>query len=146
MQGITDHTQHQINHHDQLLKRAVEEHSLQLAEFTHRSHLSLAYVYLVEQGFDQGYHSMTETLRLFLKAKGVDPAKFHVTLTWAWMKAVWHFMQQSEPMSSAGEFLAANPVLLNKDVLLSHYSHDWLFSERARTKRVRPDLNPFPDN
>ena len=124
---------------------AIEQHQLQLAEFNHQAHLSMAYVYLTRGGFDQAFNNMSETLQKFLKANGVDSGKFHLTLTWAWLKAVWHFMRQSDPMASAREFLEANPVLLNKDILLSHYSHERLFSDRARRRLVYPDLNPFPD-
>ena len=144
MHNTISHTKHRISPQDELLVAAIEQHQLQLAEFNHQAHLSMAYVYLARGGFDQAFNIMSDTLQKYLKANGVDAGKFHLTLTWAWLKAVWHFMCQSEPMSSASAFLAANPVLLNKDILLSHYSHERLFSDRARRRLVHPDLNPFP--
>jgi hypothetical protein len=145
MYNTISHTNHQVSSQDEWLVAAIEQHQLQLAEFNHQAHLSMAYVYLARGGFDRAFTQMSETLKKYLKAKGVDAGKFHLTLTWAWLKAVWHFMRQSAPMSSAKAFLEANPVLLNKDILLSHYSHDRLFSDRARRRLVHPDLNPFPD-
>ncbi len=128
---------------DELMVAAIENHVMQLPEFTHQSHVKLAYCYLSSYGFESGGKRMQNTLRNFLKAHGVSSDKFHMTLTHGWLIAIWHFMQNSPIANSADEFLAHNPVLLNKDILLSHYSHDLLFSERARKQFIEPDLNPL---
>lgn len=135
---------HQISPADRMLVAAIENKHLQLAEFNHATHVKLAYCYLVELGLSQSQQQVAKTLQQFLKLNGVDSNKFHVTLTCAWLKAVWHFMQQSPAMSSASAFLEAHPVLLNKNILLSHYSHDLLFSDQARKRFIEPDLNPLP--
>ncbi len=135
---------HQVSRADQMMVESIEHNRFQLAEFDHAIHVRLAYCYLVEVGLIPSQQKMEQTLRQFLKFNGVDSNKFHVTLTIAWLKAVWHFMQQSPVMSSSAEFLQAHPVLLNKDILLSHYSHQLLFSDRARKHFVEPDLNPLP--
>ncbi len=136
---------HQVSHGDQVLVDAIECYRLKLAEFNHATHIKLAYCYLVSLGPADGQVKMQDTLVKFLNFNGVDRKKFHVTLTQAWLIAVWHFMQKSPTMASADDFVKANPGLLNKDLLASHYSHDLLFSERARNKFVNPDLSPFPE-
>ncbi len=135
---------HQVSTTDRIMVAAIENNRLQLAAFNHATHVKLAYCYLVELGLIQSQQQMTKTLQQFLAFNGVDKNKFHVTLTSAWLKAVWHFMQQSPVMGSSAEFLTNHPVLLNKDILLSHYSHERLFSDRARKQFIEPDLNPLP--
>ena len=137
---------HFISHRDQFLIDAIENHVLQLTDFNHETHVKLAYCYLTQLGLKNSVMKMSNSLKGFLKAKGVASNKFHATLTEAWLKAVWHFMQQSNSMQSADEFIQANPVLLNKNILLSHYSQGVLFSEQARIRFVEPDLNPLPSN
>jgi len=137
-------TTHRIDHADQLLVDAIENHVMQLSEFTHQNHVKLAYCYLVQFGLSASSKIITRSLKSFLKAKGVDANKFHVTLTEAWLKAVWYFMQLSPACQSSESFLENSPMLLNKDLLLSHYSHELLFSECARKHYVEPDLSAFP--
>lgn len=137
--------QHQINQADDLMVSAIENHIMQLPEFSHQVHVKLAYCYLASDGFKKGGIRMQNTLKNFLKNLGVSPDKFHMTITHAWLIAIWHFMQNTPVVNSADEFLAHNPVLLNKDILLAHYSHDRLFSDRARKKFIEPDLTPFPN-
>lgn len=137
---------HQLSEQDLILLAAIENRHLQLAEFSHAVHIKLAYVYLAQAGFKGASQLMPAALRGFLRHHGVDPKKFHVTLTEGWLRAIWHFMQQSPGSESADAFLAQNPVLLNKEILLSHYSHERLFSEQARQCYLAPDLNPFPES
>lgn len=136
---------HSLSQQDDMLVASIENHRLQVAEFNHEVHVKLAYCYLAKLGFKSALKKMPDTLQKFLNFNGVDRNKFHLTLTQAWLTAVWHFMQQSGGINSADEFVKTNPVLLNKDLLASHYSHELLFSDLARKKFVNPDLNPFPD-
>ena len=145
----TDTENHCSNHlaaSDVLLLEAIENRQLQLAEFSHEVHIKLAYVYLAQAGLKGACQRMPKTLGGFLQHHGVDPNKFHATLTEGWLRAIWHFMQQSPGTESADDFLRQNPVLLNQEILLSHYSHERLFSDRARKRYVEPDLNPFPES
>jgi hypothetical protein len=41
-------------------------------------------------------------------------------------------------------FLAAHPRLLDRDLLLAHYSRERLFSGAARARFVEPDLLALP--
>ncbi|WP_223789129.1 hypothetical protein [Marinicella meishanensis] len=141
-----NHRTHCLVAQDLMLLAAVENRQLQLAEFNHAVHIKVAYGYLVQVGLAGACQQMPATLRGFLQHHGVDPKKFHATMTEGWLRAIWHFMQHGPASESADEFLQQNPVLLNREILLSHYSHERLFSDRARQRYVEPDLNPFPEN
>ncbi len=136
---------HQISHADQLLLDSIENFRLQTVEFNHENHLRLAYCYLLEKGFKNGSAKMQKTLRNYLKFKGVGQQKYHHTLTHAWLLVVWHVMQQCPPQASSQAFLLNHKLLLNKDLLLTHYSHERLHSATARQRFVQPDLSPFTD-
>ena len=142
----TDPSLHKLSAVDGITLQSIENKHMQLLEFNHAMHLRLAYCYLVKFGPQNAAKHMKKTLISFLSFHGVDPAKYHETITQGWLKAVWHFMQQSHPTPSSEAFLKTNPVLLNKEILLSHYSEDLLFSAQARCQYLAPDLNPFPDS
>ena len=63
---------------------------------------------------------------------GIDPTKYHETLTKAWILAVHHFMNKSESCNSAEELITKNPEMLDTKIMMTHYSAEVLFSEEAR--------------
>lgn len=113
-------------------------------EFSHLSHLRLAYVYLVEGTVELAGQKMRESLLAFLAANNVPAAKFHATLTRAWLLAVQHFMNRAASLSFA-QFAANSQPLLDSNVMLTHYSVETLFSAAARTSFVQPNLQAIPD-
>jgi len=134
---------HQINAVDQMMVNSIENHLFQIEAFSHSIHLKLGYCYVVQNGVKQATVIMKNTLTSFLHANGVARNKFHVTITVAWLKVIGLCLQNGPVMSSAEAFLHHNPCLLSKDLLLSYYSPDLLFSDKARKRFVDPDLNPF---
>lgn len=139
-----------VSHHlsaaDHAFRSSVESGELSPADFNHRAHLRLAYVYLAgnETDADQACTRMRDTLLRFLSDHSVDPSKYHETLTRAWILAVRHFMAQTDDSASADAFIDANPVMLDSKVMLTHYSTELLFSDEARRQLVEPDLDPIP--
>jgi hypothetical protein len=129
---------------DRAFRDSVESATLQPSDFGHRAHLRLAYTYLTEHDTDGAYAQMRTTLLAFLARTGVDPSKYHETITRAWIMAVRHFMASSADCGSADEFVEANPVMLDSRIMLSHYSAGLLFSDRARADFVEPDLEEIP--
>jgi hypothetical protein len=89
---------------------------------------------------------MRDSLRRFIEANGIAPAKYHETITNAWVMAVHHFMHRTPSSDSADAFIAQNPVLLDSKIMLTHYSAELLFSDEARSRFVPPDLSPIPDH
>lgn len=116
-----------------------------VGDFDHRAHLRLAYIYIIDHGPDQAVVRMRETLTVLLKHAGIDPAaKFHVTLTKAWVLAVHHFMRGTKLSGSGNDFIDQNPEMLDSGIMLTHYSAEILFSEQARRRFVEPNLDPIP--
>ena len=129
---------------DLQFKDQVESCEFPLADFNHRAHLRLAYVYLTENDTDRSTELVRTTLRSFLLHNRVDPSKYHETLTRAWILAVHHFMNRAEHANSADEFIDANPQMLDARIMMTHYSAELLFSDEARAAFVQPDLDPIP--
>lgn len=136
---------HLISNEDQEFKNQVESCEYPMPEFDHRAHLRLAYVYLVENRTEGAVQLMRDTLTGLLKHTGIDPSeKYHETLTEAWILAVHHFMNNTDYSKSADDFIAQNSVMLDSEIMLTHYSAEVLFSEQARKKFVEPNLDPIP--
>jgi len=114
------------------------------AQFNHRAHVRLAYVLLTEAGVDEAAGQMRSALHAFLAHHGIDDAKYHETMTQAWIQAVRHFMDRTEQSVSADEFIDANPELLDSKIMLTHYSAALLFSPEARSAFMEPDIQPIP--
>jgi hypothetical protein len=82
---------------------------------------------------------MRNDLLAFLERHRIDVAKYHETLTRSWILAVRHFMDRTPAASSADAFIAANSELLDRRIMLTHYSASLLFSPEARAQFVEPD-------
>ena len=89
---------------------------------------------------------MREALLAFLEHNGVDPSKYHDTMTRAWTLAVRHFMEATSSQDSADWFIEHNPEMLDSKIMMTHYSAEVLFSDEARTQFVDPDLDLIPQH
>jgi hypothetical protein len=114
------------------------------ADFNHRAHLRLAYVYLSENDVETAHRAMRETLRNFIRCNGIDPAKYHETLTRAWIMAVRHFMDSTSSSDSFDSFIEQNPRMLDAAIMMTHYTREVLYSDQARAGFVEPDRDPIP--
>jgi len=135
---------HDVTPDDLDFAQRFESGDLPPQAFDHRAHLRLAYVYLATKGRDGAVHAFRESLRAFLRHHHVDPAKYHETLTQAWLQAAWHFMQRAGDTTGSEAFLQRSPALHDPKVMMTHYSRDVLFSEAARRRFVVPDLEAIP--
>jgi hypothetical protein len=136
---------HLLSKEDQEFKCLVESCGFPVAEFDHRSHIRLAYVYLATNSTDQSVNLMRVTLTALLKHAGVDPSqKYHETLTEAWILAVNHFMKNTDDSQSADDFIEKNSVILDSKIMMTHYCAEVLFSDEARKAFVEPNLDPIP--
>lgn len=135
-----------ITNEDAIFQQCIEEARFSAEDFDHRAHLRLAYIYLANyRNVSQATQAVEKALIGLLKAAGIEPAaKYHQTLTTAWLMAVWHFMHSSGNTESADEFIDKNSKLLNSKIMLSHYTEERLFSDESRRTFVAPDLEPIP--
>ena len=135
---------HDLSTSDREFRAAFEAGAFAPADFSHRAHVRLAYVYLAESSVDLALERMRASLVSFLSHHGIPASKFHATLTRAWILAVDHFMHRSPEATSADDFINRNPRLLDSKIMLTHYSAGLLFSDVARAEFVEPDLDPIP--
>ena len=88
--------------------------------------------------------SIREALLAFLRHHRIDPAKYHETLTRAWVLAVRHFLEKTPGAGCADAFIDAHPQMLDAGIMLTHFDAKTLFSDTARESFVEPDLDPIP--
>ena len=135
---------HHLSQNDREFRAAFEAGAYAPADFSHRAHVRLAYVYLAESDVDLALERTRAALVSFLSHHGIPASKYHATLTRAWILAVHHFMHRSPEASSADDFMARNPLLLDSRIMLTHYSAELLFSDQARHDYIEPNLDPIP--
>jgi hypothetical protein len=124
------------------LTRALERGEIANENFRHASHLHVAWVYLSESSSPtQAAGKMRATLRRFAASLG-KLEKYHETITLFWINFLAH-ERGAGTGNSLEELVQANPRLLEKNFPLTYYSRERLFSDRARTTWVEPDLKPF---
>jgi hypothetical protein len=137
-------SKHGLSNSDREFRAAFEAGAFAPADFSHRAHVRLAYVYLTDWNVDLALERFRGALVTFLSHHDIPASKYHETLTRAWVLAVDHFMHRSPGASCADEFIDRNPVLLDSKIMLTHYSAGLLFSDAARAEFVEPDLDPIP--
>lgn len=135
---------HTLSHEDLDFRAAFESGAIAPADFSHRAHVRLAYTYLAEADTEAAQERMRAAIQGFLQHHGIAPAKYHETLTRAWILAVGHFIHRCGNTASADEFIERSPLLLDSKIMMTHYSAGLLFSPEARAAFVEPDLDPIP--
>jgi hypothetical protein len=135
---------HGLSAGDRRFREEFESGRLTPAEFNHRAHVRLAYVYLAEHDTGTAIDLMRGALQGFLRQHGIPETKYHETLTQAWILAVDHFMVRSPGSDSSDSFIYCNPLLLDSRIMLTHYSAEQLFGPEARARFVEPDRQVIP--
>jgi len=127
---------------DEEFLATFERGAFSAAEFRHRAHLRMAHLYLRRHDVDTAAERAADGIRHLAAAHG-HTTLYHDTLTRAWVRAVALAMSRTRA-ETFDELIAAHPALLDKHLLLAHYSHEVLFSAAARARWVAPDLLPIP--
>jgi len=135
---------HEVSKSDIEFLTAFEAGTYAPANFNHRAHVRLAYIYLATNDVERATTLMRAAIMNFLRHHGITPTKYHETLTHAWILAVFHFMHRTTEAASADEFIQRTPILLDARIMMTHYSAERLFSQHARHGFVEPDLEPIP--
>jgi DNA-binding MarR family transcriptional regulator len=128
---------------DAELAHALERGEIAKENFHHASHLRVAWVCLSESSsLDEAADKIRARLQRFLASAGRSQ-KYNETITRFWVHLL-ALAQAAEPGKSLKEILRANPRLLEKYFPFDYYSFKRLFSDKARTSWVSPDLKPLP--
>lgn len=126
------------------LVRSFEDCSLEKEKWTHRAHMTAALWYLVRYSGREATARIRNGIKRFNAAKGGAATAYHETITLFWICVISRYILRSSADQSFLEL--ANHMMEkcgDKKLPLEYYSHDLLFSLRARTSWVEPDLKAF---
>src|SRR5687768_4332226 len=104
---------HEVSNSDLEFRAAFEAGAYAPADFSHRAHVRLAYVYLATNDVERATTLMRGAIVNYLRHHGIAPTKYHETLTQAWILAVFHFMHRTTVAMSADDFIERTPLLLD---------------------------------
>ena len=113
------------------------------SEFCHRDHLRLAWLAVRRHGAGAAEEVVTAGIRRFAEHKSHGPI-YHETMTRFWVKLVGHAVSDRPDIVDFDEFLAAYPLLLDKNTPLRHWSRETMFGAEARAAWQDPDLVALP--
>ena len=117
--------------------RAFEDTTLE--PFHHRDHLRVTSLYLRQYGKAGTRERLGPAILRYADARGVA-AKYHETITQAWIRLVSEAIEGSENFEA---MVTEHPELLDKNLLHRYYSPAVLQSTEARERWVEPDRQKF---
>jgi hypothetical protein len=128
---------------DQQFCEAFESLKIPNEMFRHREHIRLAWIYSIHFSGEEALSRMVDGIRAFAKHHGAE-AKYHHTITLAWMRLVHHAVRSAPPGGDFASFVDAHPHLLDPQLLGQYYSPEKLKSDAARHAWFDPDLRSLP--
>jgi hypothetical protein len=131
---------------DDVFLQQFESRTLPFAQWTHRAHLKIAYLYLTRMDFDDAAQKVCNGIRAYNAANNVPESLtrgYHQTTTMAWLHIIAAMLAEYGPAATADEFIDAQPQLTQK-ILRLFYSRERFASPEAKTSFVAPDLAPLP--
>jgi len=124
---------------DEQFARAFERGEIPPADFDHRAHVRVAWVYLREgPSFEAALARMREGIRQFAAAANASQ-KYHETITVLWMRLLSEAADRVPQPCELVELLDRCPELADKDLPLKYYTRERLFSDEARIRWMPPD-------
>lgn len=127
-----------------------ERRALPFAEWTHRAHLRVAFVYLRQYGLDDGIDRLRSGIKAYNAANNVPETPlrgYNETTTVAFARIVYAVMRAYEaelPAADGEAFCDLHPQLLSKHILRLFYSPQRRLDPAAKTTFLEPDLAPLP--
>jgi len=110
----------------------------------HRAHLTVALCYVLRLTEEEALARMRDGIAKFIRAHGIDPNKYHETLTVFWLKRVRAFAERAG--SGCALHKLANDLAAecgDARLAFDYYSRELINSEIARRTWVAPDLRPL---
>ena len=134
---------------DETFLAQFESAAWPLAEWHHKQHIKVAYLYLRRYPLDAAIARMSSGVKKYNAAhnvpEGLDRG-YHETMTQAWMRLVYFTLCEYGPAENADAFYEANPQLSQKKTLRFFYTKETFMSPKAKAEFVPPDLIPFPQS
>jgi hypothetical protein len=121
--------------------------TLPAKEWTHQTHLRIAWMYLRRHSLDEAHILMRVGIIRLNASHGLveTPTRgYHDTMTRVWLRLVAAAMCATPDHDASVHFLEAHAGSLAKDAPLRHYTRERLLSAMARACFVEPDRLPLP--
>lgn len=132
---------------DETFLKQFETTAWPKAEWHHRQHIKVAYLYLCRYSLETASIKISENIRAYNKAHGVEESLlsgFHETMTQAWLRLVYFTLCEYGAAESADAFYEQHPQLSEKKVLRFFYSKERFTSPAAKATFLEPDITPLP--
>lgn len=132
------------------LLACFESCTIKEAEWTHEAHVLVALKYVL--GSPDPLGNMRDGIHKLLASQGIVTTEmrgYHETITHCFVAAIWDHIQ-SERKRHPGVALKPSDLadsvlkLATRELPLSYYSRELLFSSPARFGFVAPDIRPLP--
>ena len=135
---------------DLTLIQQFEDLTLPFDQWTHRTHVKVAFLYLREHGLDGGLERMRAGIKAYNAANDVPEGPdvgYHETVTVAFCRLIDVTMRawgKDRPTPTADDFCDTHPQLMSPRVLRFFYSPRLGESPEAKICFVEPDLTDLP--
>ena len=115
---------------------AFERGDIDAEKFDHTAHIYMGWLYIGAYPLAEAIRRFDAALQRLVALLGAED-KYHATLTWFYLLLISERSASGERWS---DFRRRNPDLFDsRNTLSRYYSHDMLFSERAKARFVMPD-------
>ena len=114
----------------------------ELQSFRHRDHIQVAWLYLSQSGWNQGYQQIQNGIQNFARVHNAL-SKYHETITRFWALMIHQAIEANPDCIDFEEFASAYPQLLDKTLIRDYYSSTLLANQDARQTWHAPDLKPL---
>jgi hypothetical protein len=127
-----------------------ERCTLPFEQWTHRAHVKVAYLYLVQHPFDDALKHIRTGIQRYNAANKVAESAtsgYNETTTHAFLHlvaAVIHAYGETFPTPTADAFCDTHSQLMTRHVLRLFYSPQRRMHPLAKTQFIEPDLAPLP--
>jgi len=130
--------------------RQFESLALPFAQWTHRAHVKVAYLYLRAHPFEEALVRMRRGVKAYNGANKVPESQtsgYNETTTHAFLHLIAAAMRaygDVYPVASADAFCDTHPQLMTRHALRLFYSPQQRMNPLAKAQFVEPDLAPLP--
>jgi hypothetical protein len=134
---------------DEMFLQQFESTVWPKAEWHHRQHIKVAYLYLCRYPLETASVKISDNIKAYNQAHGVEESLtsgFHETMTQAWLRLVHFTLCEYGPAENADAFFEQNPQLSEKKVLRFFYTRERFLSPEAKAAFIEPDLIPLPQS
>jgi hypothetical protein len=135
---------------DLQLLQAFEARTLPLEQWTHRTHVRVAYLYFREHGFDGALARLRRNIQAFNATHAIpDTATsgYNETTTQAFVHLIAATVAaygRTHPFDGSEGFCDTHPQLMTRHALRLFYSPQRRMHPEAKVRFIEPDLAPLP--